>query len=241
MTELQKQKQRKENVLKLKKIGFWTLNIFSYICAFLFVLFLIISLASPKQTNNVSPRSPNRLIHNVNEVQLVDRNYLIDFDDSVQEIYLDSSELNNWSYPNLAYYLNSIPNSSLDDDYLFYESNTYGLEDYLINDYFSFFYSNNVISFDLSGNSNFAYSINGVDSSFSSQLCWKVDNSSVYNGLKSAFELDIQYNNSQISSNIFDTLSDVLTNFITTLNSGVEDVIELFWDSTNLQLTLLGN
>ena len=130
MTEIQKRKQKQENILKLKKIGFWIINITCYICTFLFVLLLIISLSTPKQSNT-TPRNVSRSIHNVNEIQLVDHSPNgVSFDDSSYTISFTSNELNENSFTELGEYFNELNlndelYSFLLDTTIIYDSNTY--------------------------------------------------------------------------------------------------------------------
>lgn len=240
MTEIQKKKIKEERVLKLKKIGFWSLNIFCYICSFLFIILLIISLATPKKSNNTSPKNV------INQIQ-----YRLDtseetiypiYDDESYQITLSVEQVNNYSFSNLNSYLSNLVSTSINLNYnssLWFPNIIDNVYEWYNERTYTFIYPKICIN----SNNNFVYYLTSEDlegtRNFEYNFIFSC-NSVYYEDLKTAIQADVSANQPGVNHDIFDSFTQTITNFLNTLNEGVENVINLFWNSTDNELTLLG-
>lgn len=263
MTEIQKKKIKEERILKLKKIGFWSLNIFCYICSFLFIILLIISLSTPKSSSKSSPKNViNQIQYRLDssESESVSESeeviYPI-YDDVNHTITLSAYILNNYDFPNLTEYIQN-NTTGYNTWSISYNSNNYSYGNRSQNvsatpDYFLVFnyshdtYYTNRIRINYSNTPNrFSYyyeNSNNVTgfSEFESDIIFTPYNG--YSNIKTAIQTDVLANQEQdvdVNYDIFGSITQTISNFLNTLNEGVESVIDLFWDSDNNQLTTLG-
>ena len=190
----------------------------------------------------------------VSAVKTIEQNYNNDniknvvYDDEEYKITLSADELNNYTFENL--YSDTHDEWNTNRPIIIFGDTPWSYDGYTDNylEWCATYLGSlgyPAVKFNKNGDYKFTYEeSNGVESLFETTitLYWgSGDITSKYNLYKSAIELDIQANSQiDIDEDIFSSLSSVFTNFIITLNTGVNSVIALFYDSANTQLTLLG-
>lgn len=209
-----------------------------------FASVLAVGCATSGKKSNTTKKVNNEVVYRDNRVQPKYASY----DDEGHYITLNYDELNNVSFNNFSNYLGENYDNDLEvviseiytfdgDTRVYYQCDDF---DFSLGSFY-FSYVNDADAYIKFESYHFYKEWNDTRTNFDDNVSLTLSiGSSYYEGVKSAIQSDINPSSGNITSDIFTAVSDTMGGFINTLNSGVGEMVNMFYDSTNNQLTTLG-